>query len=106
MTAVKSLLAAAALVGLIGVPAPAAADPGDTAFLGSLDKIGIRYPDPAQAISGARQVCDYVAQGHTANQAARGVRNANPNLSVTQASQFVAVAQAIYCNQPPAAAQS
>ena len=106
MTAVKPLLAAAALAALIGVPAPANADPGDAAFLGSLDKIGIRYPNPTQAVAGARQVCDYIAQGHTSNQAARGVKNANPDLSVTQASQFVAVARTIYCNQPPAEAQS
>ncbi|GFG73514.1 hypothetical protein MBOT_08790 [Mycobacterium botniense] len=85
------------------MPAAANADPGDTAFLSSLDQIGIQYPNPTDAVASAREVCDYLAQGHTTNQAARGVKNANPELSLTKASQFVAIARATYCNQVPAA---
>lgn len=106
MKAVKPFLAAAALLTVIGAAAPANADSGDSAFLASLDKMGIQYPDPTQALAGGRQVCDYIAQGHTLNQAARGVKNANPDLPLTQASRFVEAAKATMCSQSPAAASS
>jgi hypothetical protein len=106
MKAVKPFLAAAALLSFIGAAGPANADPGDSAFLASLDKMGIQYPDPTQAVASARQVCDYIAQGHTLNQAARGVKNANPDLPLTQASRFVEAAKATMCSQPSPASSS
>lgn len=101
MSAAKLLLAAATVAALIGLPATAKAEPGDTVLLGSLDAIGIQYPNPTQAVTSAREVCEYIAQGHTSNQAARGLKNANPELTLTQASQFVAAARAAYCSQSP-----
>ncbi|MBS4730215.1 DUF732 domain-containing protein [Mycobacterium sp. SM1] len=106
MAVAKPFLAAAGLAALIGIPAIANADPGDSAFLSSLDQLGIQYPNPTDAITSAKEVCDYLAQGHTSNQAARGVKNANPDLSLTKASQFVAMARATYCNQPQTAGES
>lgn len=106
MTAVKPFLAAAAVATFFGLPATANADPGDTVLLGSLDAIGIRYPNPTQAVASAREVCEYITQGHTSNQAARGLKNANPELTLTQASQFVAAARAAYCSQPSSGTES
>ncbi|WP_293055232.1 DUF732 domain-containing protein [Mycobacterium sp.] len=101
MAFVKPLLAAAAIAAFIGGPAPAHAD--DSAFLNALGQAGIEFPNPPAAVAAAREVCAYIADGHTSAQAARGLKNANPDLSMTHASHFVAIARATYCNQPIAA---
>ncbi|ORW08314.1 hypothetical protein AWC16_19660 [Mycolicibacter longobardus] len=99
MTARKPALAALAAVALLGPAAPAAAEPADGGFLSALDKMGISYPNAADAVAGGLAVCRYIAEGHSPNQAAKGVKNANPSLTLTRASQFVAIARATYCDQ-------
>lgn len=93
----KAALAALAVGGLLGLAAPAAAEPGDGGFLGALDQMGIAYPNPADAVAGGQAVCRYLAEGHSSNQAAKGVKNANPSLTLTKANQFVGIARATYC---------
>ncbi|HEU0192261.1 MAG TPA: DUF732 domain-containing protein [Mycobacterium sp.] len=95
----KPVLAAIAAAGLLGLAAPAAAETGDTGFLGALDQMGISYPNSADAVAGGQAVCRYLAEGHSPNQAAKSVKNANPSLTLTKAFQFVSVAQASYCGQ-------
>lgn len=90
-------LAVFATAGLLSLAAPAAAEPGDAGFLGALDHMGISYPNPADAVAGGQAVCRYLAEGHSTNQAAKGVKNANPSLTLTKASQFVGIARATYC---------
>ncbi|ORW69704.1 hypothetical protein AWC24_04765 [Mycolicibacter senuensis] len=90
-------MAVFAMAGLLGLAAPVAAEPGDARFLGALDQMGISYPNPADAVAGGQAVCRYIAEGHSANQAAKGVKNANPSLTLTKASQFVGIARATYC---------
>lgn len=97
MTVRKPVLAAFAVAGLLGLAAPASAEPGDAGFLGALDQVGISYPNPADAVAGGQAVCQYLAEGHSPNQAAKGVKNANPTLTLTKASQFVGIARATYC---------
>ncbi|WP_046318924.1 DUF732 domain-containing protein [Mycobacterium sp. UM_Kg1] len=99
MRARKPMVAAFAVAGLLGLAAPATADPGDSEFLNALDKMGISYPDAADAVAGGHSVCDYLVDGHTTNQAAKAVKNANPSLTLTRASQFVSIAHAAYCEQ-------
>ncbi|OBH16602.1 hypothetical protein A5710_18220 [Mycolicibacter sinensis] len=91
------MLAAVAAAGLLGLAAPAAAEPSDTGFLGALDQMGISYPNPADAVAGGHTVCEYLASGHSTNQAAKGVKNANPGLTLTKAHQFVGIARSMYC---------
>ncbi|HEU4361510.1 MAG TPA: DUF732 domain-containing protein, partial [Mycobacterium sp.] len=95
----KPLVAAMAVAGLLGWAAPASAEPGDAGFLGALDQMGISYPNPADAIAGGQEVCRYLAEGHSPNQAAKGVKNANPSLTLTKASQFVSIARVTFCAQ-------
>lgn len=95
----KPVLAALAAAGLLGLAAPATAEPTDGGFLGALDQMGITYPNPADAVAGGQAVCQYLAEGHSTNQAAKGVKNANPSLTLTKANQFVGIARAMYCAQ-------
>lgn len=95
----KPMLAAVTLAGLLGLAAPAAAEPADPNFLGALDQVGISYPNPADAVAGGHTVCEYLASGHSTNQAAKGVKNANPSLTLTKAHQFVGIARATFCAQ-------
>ena len=99
MTMRKPVVAAFAVAGLLGLAAPAAADSGDGNFLGALDKMGISYPDAADAVAGGHSVCDYLTTGPSPNQAAKAVKNANPSLTLTRASQFVSIARASYCEE-------
>jgi len=91
--------AAIAVAGLLTLAAPAAANTDDNGFLGALDKMGISYPDAADAVAGGHSVCEYLAEGHSPNQAAKAVKNANPSLTLTRASQFVSIARASYCEE-------
>ncbi|MEO6795121.1 MAG: DUF732 domain-containing protein [Mycobacterium sp.] len=95
----KAALAVTAMAGLLGLAAPAAAEPTDDGFLVALDQVGIAHPSPADAVAGGHTVCEYLASGHSTNQAAKGVKNANPSLTLTKAHQFVGVARASYCAQ-------
>ncbi|UVO13806.1 DUF732 domain-containing protein [Mycobacterium sp. SVM_VP21] len=87
------------VAGLLGLAAPAGANTDDNGFLGALDKMGISYPDAADAVAGGHSVCEYLAGGHSPNQAAKAVKNANPSLTLTRASQFVSIARASYCEE-------
>ncbi|BBX24341.1 hypothetical protein MTER_37520 [Mycolicibacter terrae] len=93
----KPVLAAFTVAGLLGLAAPAAAEPSDSGFLGALDQVGISYPNPVDAVAGGHTVCEYLASGHSTNQAAKGVKNANPSLTLTKAHQFVSIARSTYC---------
>lgn len=99
MTVRKGTMAAITLAGLLSLAAPANAAPADSGFLGALDQMGISYPNPADAVAGGQAVCRYLTEGHSANQAAKGVKNANPSLTLTKASQFVGIARATYCTE-------
>jgi hypothetical protein len=98
---VKPLMIAAGMA-TFAVPAVAHAD--DAGFLNSLNQAGIQFPDPSSAKAAAREVCDYMADGHSAAQAARGVKNANPELTLTHAVNFMTIARGTYCNQVTTAA--
>ena len=88
---------AVAVAAAVSLAAPASADTVDSSFLGALDRAGISYPDAADAVAGAHSVCDYLVAGHSPKQAAKGVKNANPSLTLTTANQFVSIARATYC---------
>lgn len=89
--------AAVAVAGTLSLSAPASADAQDSSFLFALDQAGISYPDAADAVAGAHSVCDYLVAGHNPKQAAKGVKNANPSLTLTTANLFVGIARAVYC---------
>lgn len=97
MRLVKPVLVA---VGIAAFAVPATAHADDASFFNELNQAGIQFPDASAAIAAAREVCDYIADGHTTVQAAHGVKNANPELTLTHAGRFVTIARQAYCNQP------
>lgn len=83
---------------LVGFAAPAHADPDpDIAFVTAVDKAGIEYTDPQDAIALGRQVCDYLQAGHSPDAAARALRISNRTLSAKNTARFVVFAQTAFC---------
>ncbi|MCV7385354.1 DUF732 domain-containing protein [Mycolicibacter longobardus] len=88
-------ISAAALVSLA---APAHADTdADATFLSAVDKAGIEYTDPQDAVAVGHQVCDYLYAGHGPDSAARALKISNRSISAKNAARFVAFAETAYC---------
>lgn len=81
----------------------ASADPTDDSFLHALDEDHVTYGDPGNAINYAKQVCNTMRSGVSANRVITQVQSANPKLTQQGAGYFVAAAMAHYCSDqvPP-----
>lgn len=84
---------------MIGSAVPAHSDPdgNDAAFLSSLQKAGITYPNPDQAVAAGRSVCDLVSNGKPAPDVVQALRDANPGFKLDSATRFVGIAANAYC---------
>jgi hypothetical protein len=91
----------AALAVAIGLAAPTHADPAhsDADFLAALDKAGITYRSPQQAVAAAKEVCALMGQGQTGPDVVRQMTQANPGFAEAGAAQFAAIAATAYCPQ-------
>ncbi|MFZ0715747.1 DUF732 domain-containing protein [Mycobacterium sp.] len=87
----------------VPTPAPAPVTPhrsgADAAFLDALREDGIIVTNPAEAIAGGRQACEYIAAGHTAHDAMRLSIANNPTLTPENASILIGAAIGAYCPQ-------
>ncbi|KAA8958226.1 DUF732 domain-containing protein [Mycobacterium sp.] len=92
------VLAALAAIGLAG---PVRADPTDpdADFVATLDKAGITYRSPQQAVAAAKQVCALMGRGQTGPDVVRQMTQANPGFAEAGAEQFTAIAASAYCPQ-------
>ncbi len=97
MRIAKLFVTLASAAAVVGLSVPAQADTSDATFLQALDQAGIEHPDSSKAVQSAREVCAYILDGHNVSRTVRGVRNANPDLTLSKASQFVAISRAMYC---------
>ncbi len=96
-------------VAVVGLPAPAHADPEpgtqlddaarirNAAFLESLRAAGITYSNPGQAIDAARAVCGLVDRGEPGLQVIADLKANNPGFTTDGAAQFAAIAADTYC---------
>jgi Protein of unknown function (DUF732) len=95
-----ALLGVAAMIGLA---APAYADPGegdggdDAGFLAALNKVGITYASPAQAITSGRAVCECLNNGESGLELVHDVKAHNPGFDMENASNFAMIAAKFYC---------
>ncbi|MEE6138337.1 DUF732 domain-containing protein [Mycobacterium sp. 050128] len=87
----------ASVVTLIGLAAPAHADPADDAFLAALNNAGITYHDPEHAIKAGQKVCDLANSGTSQLDIIRDIRDLNPSFTMAKAAQFAKAAAMAYC---------
>lgn len=98
----KILLAILGVSALIGLAAPASADPDpapadDAGFLAALQQDGITYANPASAIASAHAVCDCLNNGESGLELVHDVKSHNPGFTMDAASEFSLLSAKYYC---------
>ncbi|UQX09414.1 DUF732 domain-containing protein [Candidatus Mycobacterium methanotrophicum] len=88
---------AAASGAAIATATSAHADATDNAFFAALDRAGIEYADPQEAIDAGKAVCAALEEGRPIPVVARGLNLANPDLTPVNAAQFLVIAEEAYC---------
>ena len=85
---------------------PAEADPGidesptdqnNETFLADLQKVGIGYGDPSQAISAGQAVCAHIHNGMSGLHLIKHLQENNPALTENGAAQFATISAKAYC---------
>jgi hypothetical protein len=100
----RALLATLGVGIVIGVAAPAYADPGDltgddAGFLSALQKVGIHYPSPAQAVTAGKSMCSCLNSGEAGLELVHEVKVRNAGFTMEEASNFAMIAAKYYCPQ-------
>jgi hypothetical protein len=95
----RPLLVLISFAGMIGLAAPAYADPADDAFLAELQAAGIGFPAPDRVIAAGRLVCQLSGQGKPMADVVNTIQGANPGLHGDNAARFTAIAAKVYCPQ-------
>ena len=99
----KTLLALLAVTAMVGLAAPAYADPDDgpapddAGFLAALRQAGITYSDPGQAVAAGHAVCTCLNNGESGLELVHDVKSHNPGFDMEAASQFALIASKFYC---------
>lgn len=92
-----TIISAVVAVGMaLATAAPALADEADDVFISVLEDQGIPFSTPANAITLAHAVCDYVAAGQEPEQVAMEISEP-ANWSVEESGFFVGAATQSYC---------
>jgi hypothetical protein len=100
----RTLLAVLGVYTAIGFAAPAYADPADISgddagFLASLQRVGIHYPSPGQAITAGKSVCGCLNNGESGLELVHEVKVRNAGFTMEEASDFAMIAAKYYCPQ-------
>jgi hypothetical protein len=99
----KRLLALLGVCTMIGLAAPAYADPDeggggdDAGFLADLRHAGITYSNPGRAIGSAKAVCGCLNNGESGLELVHDVKTHNPGFDMEAASQFAVISAKYYC---------
>src|SRR5271155_6227545 len=104
----KSLLAILGVsLGLI-LAVPAHSEPGldepsndenNGSFIADLQKVGIGFSDPAQAVSAGQAVCGCLHNGMGGLHLIQHLQESNPALTESGAAQFATISAKAYCPQ-------
>jgi hypothetical protein len=101
--AVRFLVTLAGLAAVLGVVAPAHAEPAtsgpDANFLAALRQAGITYQDPAVAVAAGKKACELMDQGNPEVGVINSVSSSNPGFTPDAAAQFTMIAAGTYCPQ-------
>lgn len=84
------------MVGL-AVPARASGDDVDDAFLASLNKAGITFRNPDQAVAAGHTVCQLVRSGKQGPEVLAVLQSANPGIAPDGARTFLGISVNAYC---------
>lgn len=101
----RMLVALAGMAAMVGIAAPAQADPGanvsgsDASFLAALDKAGITYQSGPVAVQVGKRACELMDQGHPEIDVIQNVSSSNPGFTVDGAAKFTMIAASAYCPQ-------
>ena len=100
----KLLLVIVSVCTMIGLAAPAYADPappvdGDAGFLAALRQDSISYASPGQAVTAGKAVCTCLNNGESGLRLIHDVKTHNPGFDMESASQFAVIAAKYYCPQ-------
>lgn len=101
----RMLVGVANCAAVIGLAAPAHADPAgnaagmDASFLAALKQAGITYQSPDVAIDIGRRACQLMDQGDSQADVIKNVSSSNPGFSMDGAGQFTMIAASAYCPQ-------
>ncbi|MCV7377343.1 glycine cleavage system P protein [Mycobacterium alsense] len=93
------------IAALIGLAAPAHADPAppaagdDAGFLATLHRVGIGYASPDAAVASAKAVCTCLNNGESGLELVQDVKTHNPGFDLEGASHFAVIAAKYYCPQ-------
>ena len=100
----RLLLALLGVSAMIGLAAPAYADPppapldgDDAGFLAALHQVGITYSNPGQAIMSGKAVCTCLNNGESGLELVHDVKTHNPGMDMENASNFAMIAAKFYC---------
>lgn len=102
----RSLLALLGVSVGIMFAVPAYAEPGvedptshdnDASFLADLNKAGIGYSDPAEAVSAGQAVCGCIHNGMSGLHLLKHLQEQNPALTEKGAAQFATISAKAYC---------
>lgn len=101
----KLLLVVISFVAIIGLAAPAYADPDDGAgsddakFLAALHNADIDYANPSEVIGSARAVCGCLDDGESGLGLVHDVEAHNPGFNMDAAAEFAVISAKFYCPQ-------
>ncbi|CQD21992.1 lprJ [Mycobacterium lentiflavum] len=93
----KALPLLASVIAMVGLSAPAHADPADDAFLAALSNAGITYQSPDRAIKAGQKVCDLANSGTSQLDIVRDIKDLNPAFTMAKAARFAHAAASAYC---------
>ena len=100
----KRLLTLLGVAAMIGLSAPAYADPDDLSgddagFLAALRQVGIDYTDPGHAITTGKAVCTCLNDGESGLELLHDVKSHDPGMDMEVASNFAMISAKFYCPQ-------
>ena len=98
----KRLLMLTSVAAMIGMAAPAYADPpsgADADFIAQLKAAGLTDQDPAAAIAAAKDMCSLIDNGTPDTEIESNLVSRNPGLTAHGAAEFMTLAKGKYCSK-------
>ncbi|OBA64309.1 glycine cleavage system P protein [Mycobacterium sp. 1100029.7] len=99
----KRFLTLLGVLAMIGLAAPAYADPipepdgDDTGFIATLHQAGFSFASEGSAVAAGRAVCSCLNNGENGLELVHDVKTHNPGMDMEMASNFALISAKFYC---------